>query len=188
MKFNRKICVTALAGPFALFAGAAIAGDSAEDKIARAMSSAPPAVSAEATIMDTDGTILREGSNGWTCLPDTMPGDHAPMCNDATWMNLMMALMNGQDYTPDSIGISYMLQGEPDGAGVSNSDPGHPDPQSADDYVETGPHLMIVVPKTMLEGITRDPSGGGPYVMWGDTPYAHIMVPVALEGKGVVTK
>jgi hypothetical protein len=40
----------------------------------------------------------------------------------------------------------------------------------------------------MLEGIPTDPSGGGPYVMWGDTPYAHIMVPVALEGKGVVTK
>jgi hypothetical protein len=25
-------------------------------------------------------------------------------------------------------------------------------------------------------------------VMWGDTPFAHIMIPVALEGKGVVTK
>jgi hypothetical protein len=24
--------------------------------------------------------------------------------------------------------------------------------------------------------------------MWGDTPFAHIMVPVALEGKGVVTR
>ena len=62
------------------------------------------------------------------------------------------------------------------------------DPQSADDYVETGPHMMIVVPKEMLKGITSDPSQGGPYVMWGETPFAHIMIPVALEGKGVVTK
>lgn len=166
----------------------AYAGESAEQKIARAMTAAPAAVSAEATIMDSDGAILREGSNGWTCLPDTMPGDHAPMCNDAVWMNLMGMMKGGPEYVPDRIGISYMLAGEPDGAGVSNSNPAHPDPQSADDYVETGPHMMIVVPKAMLAGITDDPNVGGPYVMWGDTPFAHIMVPVAMEGKGVVTK
>ena len=171
-----------------LFAPLAHANESAEVKIERAMSAAPPAVSREATIMDTDGTILREGSNGWTCLPDTMPGDHAPMCNDEVWMKLMGMMMGGPEYVPDRVGISYMMQGEPDGAGVSNSNPAHPDPQSADDYVETGPHLMIVVPREMLEGVTDDPSTGGPYVMWGDTPYAHIMIPVALEGKGVVTK
>ncbi len=166
----------------------AFAGDSVEAKIKRAKSAAPPAVSDNATVMDTDGTILVEGSNGWTCLPDTKPGDHAPMCNDEVWMKLMGMMMGGPEYVPDRVGISYMMQGEPDGAGVSNSDPAHPDPQSADDYVETGPHLMIVVPKDMLKGITDDPSSGGPYVMWGETPFAHIMIPVALEGKGVVTK
>ena len=177
------------ASTLALLASAtATAGESAEAKIARAMTAAPAAVSAEATIMDTDGTILREGSNGWTCLPDTNPGDHAPMCNDAVWMKLMGMMMGGPEYVPDRIGISYMLQGEPEGYGVSNSNPAHHDHRSADDYVETGPHLMIVVPKEMLKGITNDPNVGGPYVMWGDTPFAHIMVPVALEGKGVVTK
>jgi hypothetical protein len=44
--------------------------------------------------------------------------------------------------------------------------------------VETPPHLMIIVPKELLEGMTDDPSSGGPFVMWGDTDYAHIMVPV----------
>jgi hypothetical protein len=171
-----------------LVTGAATAGESSEDKIARAMSAAPATISMEAAIVDSDGTVLREGSNGWTCLPDTMPGDHAPMCNDAVWMNLMGMMMGGAEYVPDRIGISYMLQGEPEGAGVSNSNPAHPDPQSADDYVETGPHLMIVVPRAMLEGITNDPNVGGPYVMWGETPFAHIMVPVALDGKGVVTR
>ena len=171
-----------------LFTSAAVGGESPEEKIARAMSAAPAAVSAKATVMDTDGTILREGDNGWTCLPDTMPGDHAPMCNDKVWMQLMGMMMGGAEYVPDRIGISYMLQGEPEGSGVSNSNPAHPDPHSAHDYVETGPHLMIVVPKEMLEGITDDPNVGGPYVMWGDTPFAHIMVPVALEGKGVVTR
>ena len=171
-----------------LLSGSVMAGESVEDKIERARSAAPAAVSAEATVMDTDGTILAEGSNGWTCLHDTKPGDHAPMCNDEVGMKLRGRLMGGVAYSPDRVGISYMMQGEPEGAGVSNSDPAHPDPQSAVDYVETGPHLMIVVPKEMLKGVTDDPSSGGPYVMCGDTPFAHIMIPVAMEGKGVVTK
>ena len=181
----RRAAIAALT--LALSTGA-FAGESAETKIKRAKSAAPPAVSDNATVIDSDGTVLLQGSNGWTCIPDTKPGDHAPMCNDEVWMKLMGAMMGGPAYEPDRVGISYMMQGEPDGAGVSNSDPAHPDPQSADDYVETGPHLMIVVPKAMLKGITDDPTQGGPYVMWGDTPFAHIMIPVALEGKGVVTK
>ena len=110
------------------------------------------------------------------------------MCNDAEWMEMMGAVATQSDYTADRIGISYMLQGEPMGSGVSNSTPYHHDHANAEDYVETGPHMMIIVPKEMLKGITNDPSGGGPYVMWGDTPYAHIMIPVALDGKGVVTR
>jgi len=163
--------VIALTGPV-------FAGEGKEVKIERAISAAPAAISGEATIMDSDGTILRKGSNGWTCMPDTMAGDKAPMCNDALWMKMMMAVGSKADFQADGIGISYMLQGD-EGAGVSNSTPYHPDPKNADDYTETGPHLMIIVPKAMLEGITDDPKSGGPYVMWGDTPYAHIMVPVA---------
>jgi hypothetical protein len=106
-----------------------------------------------------------------------MPGDNAPMCNDDVWMKLMTAVGNKTDFQTDRIGISYMMKGDI-GAGVSNSTPYHPDPKKADDYTETGPHLMIVVPKELLKGITDDPSTGGPYVMWKDTPYAHIMVPV----------
>lgn len=160
--------------------GALCAGENVEATIAQAMSAAPEAVSAEATIMGSDGTVLREGSNGWTCMAHTMPGDNAPMCNDALWMKMMHAVAKQADFQADGIGISYMLQGDI-GAGVSNATPYHPDPKNADDYTETGPHLMIIVPKEMLKGITDDPSTGGPYVMWGDTPYAHIMVPVARE-------
>lgn len=71
-----------------------------------------------------------------------------------------------------------MLQGELPGAGVSNSTPYHPHPQGADDHVETGPHLMIVLPYEQPKDVTRDPGEGGPYVMWGDTPCAHIMAPL----------
>ncbi|MBD3584904.1 hypothetical protein HHX48_04025 [Salinimonas sp. HHU 13199] len=165
-----------------------MAEESKQAKIARALSAAPDSVSAQATVMDGDGTILQEGTNGWTCLPDTLEGDKAPMCNDETWMEMMTAVGSQSDFVADKIGISYMLQGEPTGSGVSNSSPHHPNHKQAEDYVETGPHLMIIVPKALLKGITTDPNEGGPYVMWADTPYAHIMVPVALEGKAVITK
>lgn len=159
-------------------ATSSLAQDSLEEQIAHARAAAPAAVSDNATIV-VDGNVVVEGSNGWTCMPDTLPGDGAAMCNDATWMQVMQAIGNKADFKADRIGISYMLLGDPPGKGVSNSDPYHPDPSKADDYVETGPHLMIVVPKHLLQGITDDPQQGGPYVMWGDTPYAHIMVPVA---------
>lgn len=188
MKTVWQMKIAVLSSMALLLSGSVMAGESAEEKIKRAKSAAPPAVSDEATVMDTDGTILLEGSNGWTCLPDTMTGDKAPMCNDAEWMEMMGALAKQADYSADRVGISYMLQGEPMGSGVSNSTPYHHDHKNAEDYVETGPHLMIIVPRELLKGITSDPSGGGPYVMWGETPYAHIMVPVALEGKGVVTR
>jgi hypothetical protein len=168
----------AAAALLALTGVGAKAGEPAEAKIARAMSAAPPAISAAATILDNDGTVLREGSNGWTCLPNTMPDDHAPICNDALWMKMMQALGSQAPFEADGIGISYMLQGDI-GAGVSNSTPYHPDHRNAADYTEMGPHLMIIVPKELLAGIPQDPSAGGPHVMWGDTPYAHIMVPVA---------
>ncbi len=147
-----------------------------QDRIDQARSAAPPSISADATIVD-NGQVIVEGNNGWTCMPDTLPGDNAPICADGVWMKMMQALGNEDEFTADRIGIAYMLKGDI-GAGVSNSTPYHHDHKNADDYVETGPHLMIVVPKEVLAGITDDPSKGGPYLMWGETPYAHIMIPV----------
>lgn len=153
------------------------AGGDIDKKIAHARAAAPVAVSANATVV-VDGKVVVQGSNGWTCMPDTMPGDGAAMCNDALWGEMMKAVGTKAAFKANGVGISYMLLGEPPGAGVSNSTPYHEDPRNADDYVETGPHLMLIVPKEMLEGITTDPTEGGPYVMWKDTPYAHIMIPV----------
>jgi hypothetical protein len=154
-----------------------MAGDDKDKLIAHARSAAPAAVGADATIV-IGGEVAVEGSNGWTCMPNTMGDDGAAVCIDATWGEMMGAVGAKAAFAADSVGISYMLKGDPAGGGVSNSDPYHEDPQSADDYVETGPHLMIIVPKELLQGITDDPSSGGPWVMWGDTDYAHLMVPV----------
>lgn len=153
------------------------AGEDTGARIAHARTAAPPSISANATVI-IDGKVAAEGSNGWTCMPDTLPADNAPMCNDAMWMKMLTAVGNKADFVANGFGISYMLKGDI-GSGVSNSDPYHADHKNAADYVETGPHLMIIVPKEMLQGITDNPTVGGPWIMWGDTPYAHIMVPLA---------
>ena len=50
---------------------------SADDPIQNAMSAGPSSISANATVMDWDLNVVREGSNDWTCLPDrpTTPGN-----------------------------------------------------------------------------------------------------------------
>jgi len=159
-------------------AGVCLAEQDMDARISLAKSAAPASISDNATVV-VDGNVVIEGSNGWTCMPDTMPGDGAAMCNDAMWMKMMNAVGSKGDFVANGIGISYMLQGDI-GAGVSNATPYHPDPKNAPDYAEMGPHLMIIVPKAMLKGVTSDHTSGLPYVMWGDTPYAHIMLPVGV--------
>ena len=157
--------------------GTSVAGGAKDKLIAHARAAAPAAIGAGATIV-INGEVAVEGNNGWTCMPDTMPGDGAAICVDALWGEMMAAVGAKAPFKATGIGLSYMLLGEPPGSGVSNSTPYHENPTHAHDYVETGPHLMVIVPKEMLEGITTDPSEGGPYVMWKDTDYAHIMMPV----------
>ncbi len=160
--------------------GTSFAGSDVDKLIAHSRAAAPTAVSADATIV-INGEVVSEGSNGWTCLPEVMAGDGAAVCIDAVWGEMMAAVGAKAAFKATGIGLSYMLLGDPPGGGVSNSDPYHPNAKEADDYVETGPHLMLIVPKELLEGITSDPATGGPWVMWGDTDYAHLMIPVARD-------
>jgi len=160
--------------------GTCVAGSDVDKLIAHSRAAAPTAVSADATIV-VNGEVVVEGSNGWTCMPEVMAGDGAAVCIDAVWGEMMAAVGAKAAFAATGLGLSYMLLGDPPGGGLSNSDPFHPNAKEADDYVETGPHLMLIVPKKMLEGITSDPSSGGPYVMWGDTDYAHLMIPVSRD-------
>jgi len=157
--------------------GTSLAASDLDKQIAQARAAAPASIGAGATVV-VNGEVAVEGSNGWTCMPDTMPGDGAAICVDALWAEMMAAVGAKAPFKATGLGISYMLLGEPAGSGVSNSTPYHEDPVHAHDYVETGPHMMLIVPKEMLEGLTTDPSSGGPHVMWKDTDYAHIMIPV----------
>ncbi|WP_299183426.1 hypothetical protein [uncultured Neptuniibacter sp.] len=168
--YTKKLLLVA-AGSFISFLSFA---DDTQALIDRARSAAPSMVSAEATVIYRGKTLV-EGRNGWVCMPETLPDDNAPICNDAQWMKMLTAVSNQADFRAEGIGVSYMLQGD---GGVSNSDPYHPNPMKAHDFIKEGPHLMLIVPKEILKGMTDDPAAGGPYVMWKDTPYAHIMIPV----------
>lgn len=153
-------------------------------KIASAKSSAPSSIADIATIMDWPSepggemTVLREGSDEWTCLPDmpSTPGDD-PMCLDNAWMKWADAWMNKKDVNITTMGFGYMLQG---GTPESNTDPYAESPTPDNEWIEDSvPHLMILVPdEEMLEGLPTDHTNGGPWVMWGNTPYVHIMAPM----------
>ena len=160
-----------------LGAGTAMAGDK-EALIASALSAAPASLTANATVKDNDGNVLKEGNNGFTCYPET--GGMGSLCNQGQWDDLIGALMSKEDFTANQISFSYMLAGEGEALGVSNSDPYQTDPGAVDDWIKEGPHMMIIVPKEMLKGMSRDPKDPV-YVMWGDTPYAHIMVRIEEE-------
>ena len=136
-------------------------------KIQNAMSSAPASIADKATIADWPAAeggvmpVLRQGTNGWTCLPDMpqTPGND-PMCLDAPWMAWADAWMSKSEPKITRMGFGYMLQENgPD----SNSDPFASGPTSDNEWMDKGmPHLMILVPdNAALQGLPSDPQQGG---------------------------
>jgi hypothetical protein len=162
----------------ALLAANSAAAQSDQAKVDEALSAAPPQLRDEVTVRALDGTLLREGKNSYTCMPapEAFAG---PMCLDQAWMGWFEAYQKQEDFTPERIGIAYMLAGDSPGGGASNIDPYAEDPTPENDWVVEGPHVMIIVPDdAILEGLPVTPDTDGPYVMYPDTPYAHIMLPV----------
>jgi hypothetical protein len=57
--------------------------------------------------------------------------------------------------------------------------PSTPKPTAGNDWMVEGPHVMILAPDpALLEAVSAAHHGGGTYVMWKGTPYAHVMMPV----------
>jgi hypothetical protein len=166
--------------PGATASAPAPAPDATAAKVADAASAGFGTMAATAKVVDWDGTVLREGSGPYTCMP-TEPklleaGLKSPMCMDAVWMEWAHAWEQHAPFSASAVGVSYMLGGD---GGASNIDPYATAETPDNDWVVEGPHLMVLVPDpAWLEGISTDPHNGGPYVMWKGTPYAHVMVPV----------
>ena len=157
---------------------------SAAWKIQNAMSAAPAAISKNATVMDWPAAEggemkeLRKGTNDWTCLPDdpSTPSND-PQCEDKMAMEWAKAWISHATPNVASPGIGYMLQG---GGSPSNTDPFAKAPAAGESWMKEPPHLMIFP----ASGTKLDPAAygdmhsGGPWIMWGGTPYEHLMVPV----------
>src|SRR4030081_3610823 len=68
------------------------AAESTQARIAQALSAGPPEVAKSARVVDTDAQgkmiVLREGSNGFTCMPGNLKViGNPPMCADAASMH-----------------------------------------------------------------------------------------------------
>jgi hypothetical protein len=151
--------------------------------IASAMQAAPPQVARDATVIDVgaDGKMrtVREGHNGFTCMADNpeTPGPD-PMCMDENAKGWVNAWMAHQTPPAGKVGLMYMLKG---GTDASNTDPYAKKPTASNHWVNTGPHVMVVGADDSFYAQypkTADPKTGAPYVMWADSPYHHLMVPV----------
>ena len=115
-------------------------------KIANALSAGPAAITEHATVIDgmPNGKVLRQGSNGWTCMPD-VPGrpQHDPMCADETMMKWLMATLSGKKPDIDRVGLSYMLMGEArQGQGATPAK----DPSQVKEWFDIGPQRQTIPP------------------------------------------
>ena len=158
------------------------AATSDNELINSAMSAAPEKVGTGATIIvaGPEGKMqtLREGTNGFTCMPDnpTTPGKD-PMCLDKAALEWGTAWMERKTPPSGKVGLIYMLAG---GTDASNTDPYATKPESGNNWVETGSHVMIVgADPSFYDMYPKDPKPDTsiPYVMWAGTPYQHLMVP-----------
>jgi hypothetical protein len=163
-------------------AGAMDAGETAQEKIERAMSAGPGEIARSAKIIDKDAqgrtVVLREGTNGFTCMPGNpkVIGDPA-MCADGPSMQWAADFAAHKPKPTNTVpGITYMLAGATQ---RSDSDPY----DKTSPPITVGPHWMIMWrfdPKaTGLPSTHRDT---GAYIMWASSPYAHVHVMGRPEG------
>ncbi len=143
-------------------------------RIRYAESAAPYELASQATVIDpmTDA-VLRQGTNGWTCLP--LVG--SPMCLDGAWLKWWQAVRSGTDPAITRIGLAYMLAGDDGGSNIAGA--GRDGPTADNDWVIVGPHVMVLSPDpALLDALPSDPETGGPFVMWRGSPLAHVMMPI----------
>jgi hypothetical protein len=144
--------------------------------IKSALSAAPAAIAKDATVVDMSMKVLKQGTNGWTCLPDmpSTPGPD-PMCVDKNGMEWAAAWMGHKDPPKDKMALAYMLVGATD---PSNTDPFAEKPADGK-WIVTGPHMMVLNIGDHFAGYpTTATNTKVPYVMFPNTPYAHLMIPI----------
>lgn len=152
---------------------------SEKEQTALALSAAPAHIAKEVGVMiyGADGklTEVRKSSNGFICIPTvTNLPIPDPMCMDAAshqWMNDMMS--NAPKPSNTVPGIAYMARGgshyEKDGKVVMGAEGAK--------VVKEPPHWMIFWPfDPATTKLPTVPNPSGVYIMFEDSPYAHLMI------------
>ena len=157
--------------------------DPVEAQIANAMSAAPMAIAKDATILG-----FPRKAKSWCCCEKAQtagpvsPTGRPRLPTTPCAMTLsgrpgMDAFLIGEDPEATQPGLSYMLQGGDD---TSNVDPFARCPAEGEEWVSTPAHLMMLLPGNFDSAVlTTDHESGFPYIMWDETPYEHLMIPVA---------
>jgi len=146
-------------------------------KIERAMRSGPRQITRDATVVEMDhhgnvAHILRQGTNGWLCMPgdENRIGD-VPMCVDGMGMQWFKDAMTGQPRpTNKAPGLCYMLCGATQ---HSNTDPR----DRTSPAIPIGPHWMILWPFDPAQsGLPTTVRDAGAWIMFAGTPYAYLHI------------
>ncbi len=150
---------------------------SKEDKIASAMSAAPSRISKNATIVDSDGTVLREGSNKWTCMPGGLPGSKRyPACHDPVFMKWKNTVWSGKPFSTDTVGYSYMLAG---GYAADVFNPNAKRSDKGNNWHHEGPHMMLIMPThELLADQSGDPKDDDIFVLFKNTEFEIVIIPL----------
>jgi hypothetical protein len=150
--------------------------DATQTKIARAMSAGPDDIARSARIIDTDTNgntvVLRDGSNGFTCMPGNPEAiGEPPMCVDAASLQWFADAKAHRPKPTNTVpGITYMLAGATQ---RSDSDPN----DKTSPAIRVGPHWMIMWPfDPKTTGLPTTHRDDGAYIMWASSPYAHLHV------------
>jgi hypothetical protein len=163
---------------------------SAEWQIWAYTTAAPSFIAENATAVDASNDVLREGTNGWTCVPANPRGmaepengwrdahEAMPLCADEEGFKWVAAYLTGEIPELERNVFIWMLHGD---MGEDNTTPlvmSQGEAEDPDNWIMSGPHLMMMPKDTSsLDAFPTDFTSGSPYAMFTGTDYAHLMIP-----------
>lgn len=146
-------------------------------KIARAMRAGPMEITRSATVAEMDlhgnmATVLRAGTNEWTCIPgdENRVGD-PPMCVDQLGLQWFESIYAGKRAPSlPAPGLCYMLCGATQHSNDTPFDRSSP-------AIPIGPHWMVLWPFDAKHcGLPTTVRDAGAWIMFSGTPYAYLHI------------
>lgn len=154
----------------AIDAGIGAAGESKQAQLARAIAAGPKQVTDSARIEGSDAQgkriVLREGTNGFTCLPGNPKVVGRPAsCSNQAAQQWSADLAAGKPApTNKEAGFIYMESGATERSASGAT-------------VKIGPQWMIIWPfDPKASGLSATKKDTGAYILWPGTPYAHLHI------------